>query len=106
MVQNKGGSTTQGLCDCGNKVASKGKDKQGRTRYKSRCWTCIKRGRRTKGPSCELCGFVAIDPVQLDVDHIDPLGSNTDPSNFQTLCANCHRLKTKQKNDWRKNDKV
>jgi 5-methylcytosine-specific restriction endonuclease McrA len=32
--------------------------------------------------------------VQLDVDHIDGNHANDDPSNLQTLCANCHRLKT------------
>jgi 5-methylcytosine-specific restriction endonuclease McrA len=28
------------------------------------------------------------------VDHIDGNHSNDDPSNLQTLCANCHRFKT------------
>lgn len=31
---------------------------------------------------------------QLDVDHIDGNHSNNKLSNLQTLCANCHRLKT------------
>jgi len=31
---------------------------------------------------------------QLDVDHIDGDSSNNDPSNYMTLCANCHRRKT------------
>lgn len=43
-----------------------------------------------------MCGFVAVDPCQLDVDHIDGNSKNDDPSNWQTLCANCHRLKTKR----------
>jgi 5-methylcytosine-specific restriction endonuclease McrA len=30
----------------------------------------------------------------LDVDHIDGDRFNNDPANLQTLCANCHRLKT------------
>lgn len=45
---------------------------------------------------CERCGFVPEDSCQLDVDHIDQDHSNNDPSNLQTLCSNCHRLKTKQ----------
>jgi 5-methylcytosine-specific restriction endonuclease McrA len=45
---------------------------------------------------CSRCGFVPEDECQLDVDHIDGNHSNNDPSNLQTLCANCHRLKTKQ----------
>lgn len=31
---------------------------------------------------------------QLDVDHIDGNHNNHDPTNLQTLCSNCHRLKT------------
>ena len=42
---------------------------------------------------CEICGFTG-HPCQLDVDHIDQNHSNNDPANLQTLCANCHRLKT------------
>jgi hypothetical protein len=43
---------------------------------------------------CEQCGFVPIHTVQLDVDHIDGNHYNNDVNNLQTLCANCHRLKT------------
>jgi hypothetical protein len=49
---------------------------------------------------CERCGFVPEHVCQLDVDHIDGNNSNNDPSNFQTLCANCHRLKTYLNKDW------
>ena len=48
---------------------------------------------------CEKCGFEPEHICQLDVDHIDGDHSNNDPLNLQTLCANCHRLKTfKQRN--------
>lgn len=43
---------------------------------------------------CEHCGFIPIHSVQLDVDHIDGNHNNNDIKNLQTLCANCHRLKT------------
>lgn len=43
---------------------------------------------------CEACGFIPVDKCQLDVDHIDGNHENNDESNLQTLCANCHRLKT------------
>jgi len=49
--------------------------------------------------SCELCGFIPVDMCQLDVDHIDGNHNNNEPSNLQTLCANCHRLKTKLQKD-------
>lgn len=43
---------------------------------------------------CESCNFKPVDKCQLDVDHIDGNHNNNDESNLQTLCANCHRLKT------------
>jgi hypothetical protein len=49
---------------------------------------------------CELCGFVADHRAQLDIDHIDGDHQNNDMTNLQTLCANCHRLKTQQNKDW------
>ena len=52
-----------------------------------------------KGTSCEHCGFIALHPCQLDVDHIDGNRDNDDPSNYRTLCANCHRLKTQTERD-------
>lgn len=47
-----------------------------------------------KGACCSKCGFIAEHRCQLDVDHIDGNNSNNDVMNLQTLCANCHRLKT------------
>lgn len=52
-----------------------------------------------KKNQCESCGFNAIDPCQLDVDHIDGNKLNNDKINLQTLCANCHRIKTKLNKD-------
>ena len=49
---------------------------------------------------CEECGFVAVHRSQLDIDHIDGNHSNNSLSNLQTLCANCHRLKTQKNKDW------
>jgi 5-methylcytosine-specific restriction endonuclease McrA len=45
---------------------------------------------------CEKCGFVPLDSCVLDVDHINgrEIEDPHHPSNLQTLCANCHRLKT------------
>src|SRR3954452_6494438 len=50
--------------------------------------------RNLVGNVCSHCGFVAEHVVQLDVDHIDGNHNNNAPENLQTLCANCHRLKT------------
>lgn len=61
-------------------------------RERKRGW--IKPHARNKGNTCVCCGFVATHPCQLDVDHINGTHSDNRPENLQTLCANCHRLKT------------
>lgn len=50
--------------------------------------------RLNKKDICGKCGFIPIHPCQLDVDHIDGNRENNDIGNLQTLCANCHRIKT------------
>lgn len=48
---------------------------------------------------CEKCGFQAEHECQLTVDHIDGNRYNNEISNWQTLCHNCHALKTLQNKD-------
>lgn len=43
---------------------------------------------------CDNCGFVAEHICQMDIDHIDGVHTNNSENNLQTLCANCHRLKS------------
>ena len=98
------------LCkSCGiHQVTSNGTGHSGYQKLKSICWSCSQavRGYKLhKKHSCERCGFVAEHPSQLDVDHIDGNKLNGDPSNLQTLCANCHRLKTAVNGDWHNYDK-
>lgn len=90
------------LCKCGNVKEIQGRTDKGMPRYRSSCTSCRKFGRKQKADKCSRCNFIPEDMVQLDVDHIDGDRSNNDPSNLQTLCANCHRLKTKQHMDWKK----
>lgn len=86
-------------------VAFKKNNKNGTSRYLDMCVTCRyelnphwKRSadsyRKYKKEFCSHCGFVPIHRCQLDVDHIDGNKKNNEISNLQTLCANCHRLKT------------
>ncbi len=65
--------------------------------YRAHCSGCHKIATNkgyAKKVKCDYCGFTAINRCQLDIDHIDGDHDNNDLSNFQTLCANCHRLKT------------
>jgi len=43
---------------------------------------------------CVMCLFTSEYRCQFDVDHIDGNHNNNSLTNLQTLCANCHRLKT------------
>lgn len=75
-------------------------------KYRAICHSCH-RARHYEGQSykshkklhCGICAFVAVHPCQLDVDHIDGNRTNNEPDNLQTLCANCHRLKTQLNGD-------
>ena len=102
---------------CGKKQQQR---KSGTTKYHPYCSSCRKElygGGDTKGQqkrreekkrpyiihkkdSCESCGFLPTHSCQLDVDHIDGDHHNNDPNNLQTLCSNCHRLKTYLAKDW------
>ena len=64
--------------------------------YRRRPWRLI------VDTKCSNCGFVPLHICQLDVDHIDGDKTNNSSSNLQTLCANCHRLKTYLNKDWEK----
>jgi hypothetical protein len=48
---------------------------------------------------CERCGFLPEDDCQLTVDHIDGNKYNNEIDNWQTLCHNCHILKTIRNKD-------
>ena len=92
---------------CMNTAKKAGVSKLGFIRYRKYCnkhdkQYHEKQYRLVKKDSCELCGFVAEHSCQLDVDHIDGNKQNNNTSNLQTLCANCHRLKTHQNKEYKK----
>lgn len=65
------------------------------------CTSCRKKPwQQYKKDSCKRCGFIPVWKGQLDVDHIDGDKTHNDPANLQTLCANCHRLKTHENRDY------
>ena len=101
-------SNVRGICvSCPRNLQTQcGRNKAGDKTYRPICKPCTERDRpmrpsdpkyytKFKKNNCERCGFVPEHTCQLDVDHVDGNKANTDPSNYQTLCANCHRLKTR-----------
>lgn len=85
------------LCDTCNRI--KAKKKIGGV-------TALQRSGYTKLKKCEICGFRAQDPVQLDVLFVDGDLRNTATSNLKTVCANCQRLGSIRRLGWRIGDLV
>ncbi len=85
-----------------NPVTRKGSSEKGFPLWANECAGCRKNrtAHRLKKDVCELCGFTALNKCQMDLDHIDGDSTNDDPKNLQTLCSNCHRLKTFCNRDW------
>ena len=44
------------------------------------------------------CNCIILDPSQLEINHINGHNSDRRDENVEVLCANCHRLATKQGN--------
>ena len=96
------GSLERRVCPCGKLTRNAGLDKQGRQRFGVLCWGCHRAYGYTKKGYCEApgCSFIAVHGIQLEVDHIDGNKRNNKEENLQTLCCNCHRLKTHANNEW------
>ncbi len=100
-------SHVRGLCvRCGERPQRRlSRTKQGMSLYSALCGRCAKaqfgrdKFKLFKGPRCDACGFEPVNLCQLDVDHINCDRSDNRPENLQTLCANCHRLKTLKDHD-------
>lgn len=107
-------SSIEGMCVKCNIRKQKKRTRKGRVVYENLCGRCKnelyskvgidnfaeelkfkkKPYLKYKKDYCEKCDFKPVHLIQLEVDHIDGNHSNDDPSNLQTLCCNCHRLKT------------
>jgi hypothetical protein len=107
-VRKHGFIEERGICvECGNPAhASKSKRDKNCVYYDRLCGYCKEKqakekkygkkvvDQKYKFKTCEHCGFKAIHPGQLDIDHQDGNSRNNDPKNLQCLCKNCHALKT------------
>ena len=95
--------------ECHREARKRGVSKLGFTTYRKYCSTheknhYIYKYRLSKEEKCCSCGFIPVHSCQLDVDHIDGNKQNNSIENLQTLCANCHRLKTHQNKDYHKKE--
>ena len=100
---------TATCAECGDvRIRTGGKDKRGniiyrcRVAHKNQEHLRVSPWKAFRESTCSKCGFVPENICQLDVDHINGNKLDNSPENLQTLCANCHRLKTYLNNDWDK----
>lgn len=108
------------LCQlCGKKPCAVNYKMQGKTYYRSRCDSCIRKKKKLpvaipnwhrlgykKKPHCEKCGFKAKYKEQLFVYHIDGNLNNSNLGNLKTVCANCQYEIAKEGLGWRQGDLV
>lgn len=107
------------LCKtCQSRPRAYGYRKGDKIYWRSECDTCIRISKKMKiggvvrwqqagykkKPRCELCGFKAVIPGQLDVYHVDGNKNNVSAYNLKTICANCQRLKSTQDLGWTMGD--
>jgi hypothetical protein len=108
------------LCGaCNKKPVAVNYTQRGKTYYRSRCDSCIRKKRNIPAPVpqwvkagykkktvCERCGFKAKYKEQMFVYHIDGNLNNTALSNLKTVCANCQIEIAKEGLGWRQGDLV
>ena len=106
------------LCqECNSKPAAYNYRRGDKVYYRKKCDSCIRKSNSNtistpawqrsgyvKHRSCEMCGFVAQHPYQLDVYYVDANMTNNTASNLKTVCANCNRLMHVKKHGWKQGD--
>ena len=112
---------TRPLCtQCKAKPRAYGYKKGTKIYWRRLCDTCIRKQKNKKIggvtplqrsgykklKKCEMCGFKAQSPGQLDVLFVDGNLRNTTSSNLKTVCANCQRLGSIRRLGWRVGDLV
>ena len=106
------------LCqECNSKPAAYNYRRGDKVYYRKKCDACIRKTSKStvttpswqragyaKKKSCEMCGFTAQHPYQLDVYYVDANMNNNNANNLKTVCANCNRLMHAKKSGWRQGD--
>jgi len=112
--------STRPLCqECNSKPAAYNYRRGNKVYYRKKCDACIRKSSKstittpawqragyTKKSNCEMCGFIAQHPYQLDVHYLDGNMNNNSNGNLKTVCANCNRLIHVKKQRWRQGDLV
>jgi hypothetical protein len=108
------------LCSvCGKKPAAVNYKREGKTYYRTRCDSCIRKKKSIpapkpkwlavgykKKPHCEKCGFKFKYKEQSFVFHVDGNLNNISLSNLKTVCANCQIEVAKEGLGWAQGDLV
>ena len=118
MCVLNGNGTKRPLCqECNSRPAAYNYRRGDKVYYRKKCDACIRRSSSStistpawqrsgyhKQTHCEMCGFTAQHPHQLDVHYLDGNMTNNIQSNLKTVCANCNRLIHVKKQGWRQGD--
>jgi hypothetical protein len=88
-----------------------------KTYFRSRCLSCINRGRKKKPPTprwlskgynkkrtCDVCSFQCKHGSQIKVHHIDGNLNNAELLNLRSVCLNCSAILQKQDSSWKPGD--
>jgi 5-methylcytosine-specific restriction enzyme A len=73
--------------------------------YTSAAWIKLRNHKRLLNPLCEHCLILDILTPYHTIDHIKPIsegGEALDLNNLQTLCKQCHAIKTGKETSKRK----
>lgn len=102
---------------CSKKPVAVNYKREGTTYYRTRCDSCIRKGKKLPVPKpnwllsgykkktqCEKCGFASSIKEQFFVYHIDGNLNNTNNGNLKTICANCQIEISKSSLGWAQGD--
>ena len=77
--------------------------------YSSSAWIKLRNLKRLLNPICESCERLGLIIPYHTIDHIKPIsesGAALDLANLQTLCKQCHAIKTGKETSKRKQIKT